>query len=855
MTDFEDPRGEYPTPKYWNSSSLNKEVTGEEKTTVDAGGGDPGISAFGGHGEPVIGLDAFGGKGEEVGLDAFGGAGPNIAPEYGKIQVQESVSGHKTVIDDTPGAERMLFRHKTGAGIEMSADGSVSIRSRNNMVIAIDAEGGIIIEGDFRISSKNLQIDVTGDLDLNVTGDFNTTVAGTKTETVYGNHRTNVSGNQAETITGSKSETVLASQTNTVLGTLTDVTKGDRNVTTGGSSTMSVGGTFKASAQGEYTLAAPSMNISAGDMSILAAQGTIGGANVIMYNYNMYTGHTVYAGDTVSAPVGNLTRTNGTSAHYTTFHGDLNGTANSALEANVAAGTGGGGASVTSSTATNIADDTKASYQPDAALMKQILSYSTRGVNEVSIDSKDYIRNKIDRTAKMGGIANRKLTPNEARMKLKDANNAANKDFIAALVADGSVSDTYFSQKIAPAIGRTYSGPGSVSYSTGDGAAANYYVTGDRKFSGFSPDSKYNPQNIDPRNGPLAITPKTLVGAGIPISTFLGSRGFATNLNHLATLEERQTLARQLLLQAEVIKIARENKDKFRGFRINVAEGVYKKMPNEQLEEGSILDLAQTGRAITYELYDSKNASYNEITFEFAEYLAEYLTGYDKIIVSYDTLDPRVNEMQSQITVIMPEVDKEFKIVGREKPEYKLKSDYNGKSISETDLVEVDPYGNAIDETAIATAEEAKGIIEYQLGSIRNRKVNPSLERILAGAAKAAKVDTVVIKSGKQPGTTGRRIGSARHDTGNAADFYLVKGGRILDSTRPGDRKIMADFMTASVKLGIRGGGHSSGYMGTTVTHLDTLGALVTATSWDSSRLGLWRSDSWFEDAMKAGMS
>ena len=43
---------------------------------------------------------------------------------------------------------------------------------------------------------------------------------------------------------------------------------------------------------------------------------------------------------------------------------------------------------------------------------------------------------------------------------------------------------------------------------------------------------------------------KTLLGVGIPISTFL----IGTTLGHLATIEERQSLARQLLLQAEVIK-------------------------------------------------------------------------------------------------------------------------------------------------------------------------------------------------------------------------------------------------------------------------------------------------------------
>lgn len=806
---FEDPRGEYPTPKYWNSSSLNKEVTGQEKTEVDVGGGDPGLSAF-------------------------GGSGPDVASQYGKVQVQESPSGHKTVIDDTPGNERMVFSHKSGAGIEMAADGSVNIRARNNMIIAIDADGAIIIEGDFRISSKSLEVDVTGDLDLNITGDMNMTVAGNKTEKIYGHDRSNVMGNQSNTVTGSKSETIVGSVTDTTLGVKTEVVKGDRNFTTGGNSTMSVGGTFKASATGEYTLAAPSMNLSAADMSILGSQGTIGGGNVIMYNYNMYTQKSVYA-ETMDA---------------TTFHGDLNGTAADALAANVAAAPGGGGASTTVT-----ALDTKATYMPDAALMTQILSYSTRGVNEVSIDSKNYIKNKIDRAANMGGIANRKLSPEEARMKLKDSINAANADFVAALVKDGSVDPSYFSKKVPPAVGRSYSGTGSVAFtgqgntSSSAGSGSNYYLTGSRTFEGFSPDPEFNPQAIDPRNGPLSITAKTLVGNGIPISTYLGSKGFATNLSHLATLEERQTLARHLVLQSEVIKIARTNTDKFKSFRIIVAEGVYKKMPDETLESGSILDLAQTGRAITYELYDRNNESYNEVTYEFAEYLGEYLTGYDKIIVSYDTLDPRRGQMQSQVTVILPEVDDEFKIIGSDKPKFELATYYNNNLISKGDIVEVDPYGNVVDNNELATPEEAAGIIEYRMGAIRNKKVKPALERILAGAAKAAKVDKVIITSGLQPGKTGRRTGSTRHDTGMAADLYLQVGGRDVTLNSEAGRTIIARFVKEAYARGIRAGGMSNGYMGSRVMHLDTLGKNLGGGRFNPDVTVVWKSDSWFRSA------
>ena len=54
------------------------------------------------------------------------------------------------------------------------------------------------------------------------------------------------------------------------------------------------------SSQTEYNAAAPSVNMSAGDMSILSSSGTIGGEGVIMYNHNMYTGHHIEVGETVA---------------------------------------------------------------------------------------------------------------------------------------------------------------------------------------------------------------------------------------------------------------------------------------------------------------------------------------------------------------------------------------------------------------------------------------------------------------------------------------------------------------------------------------------------------------------------
>lgn len=702
---WSDPSAEYPDPRYHWKSSVNKAALGDENYTIDMGGADPSIiyDEFGdqfGTKETAGELDPFGGPGDPViGLDAFGGPGNDINPEYTKAQVQLSKSGHVMMHDDTPGNEKVLIKHKSGHGVELQKDGSISLRTKNNLVFSVDANGVMVFEGDLRISCKNLKMDATGDLDLNVGGDMNLTVGGDLKETVYGAHRTNVTGNRGETVQGNSSLTVLGSKTNMTFGSFSNVVKGDYSQTIAGSYGTAVSGQIKSTSETEIALSTPNMNLAAADMTVVGEQGTIGGENIIMYNYNSYTGKSVHAGETFSGPVGNITRLNGTSAHYTTFHGSLNGKAAYATRSDLAAGTGSSGGVYTSTTASNKSDNTIKSVElpgPNQSIMSEYLTQSNRGIEKVLVDEGNYIFDKINRTAKMGGVARRKLTTAEARAKLKDPKNAANKDFVAALIGDGTISKKYLNA-VPESIGRSYS-PGKTAVSpktpirAGIKTTSNKLIKAQRssKTGVYTPDPVYNPQAIDPRKGAFAITAKTLVGQGIPISTFLAGRGGATNLGHIATFEERQALARQLLLQAEVVQLCRKDSGAFSNYRLIVTEGVYKPEPGEELEKDSVKDLARTGRAITYELYNSKGNVDPSISFDFAEYLAEYLSVYDEIRLDYDTLDPRGDQYKNTsinvaITVIMPELTKEFSV----SPKYGVKTVYNGKDQSTTDLVEV----------------------------------------------------------------------------------------------------------------------------------------------------------------------
>jgi len=217
---------------------------------------------------------------------------------------------------------------------------------------------------------------------------------------------------------------------------------------------------------------------------------------------------------------------------------------------------------------------------------------------------------------------------------------------------------------------------------------------------------------LDPRKGVYSVNLKTLLGVGIPISTFL----IGTTLGHLATIEERQSLARQLLLQAEVIKYKKLS-NQFKDYQLVVAEGVYKATAGETLTPGSVPYLAQTGRAIVYEMYDENNISSSEVIFDFATRLATNLFGYDKIIIDYDEIDPdpalEGDTLNVQVIVVMPEVNEDYNILpAARKPERKLETRLNNQILSNTDLVEINGL-NTEDITPVADNESGTVIYDY----------------------------------------------------------------------------------------------------------------------------------------------
>ena len=648
-----DPQGEYPKPNYAFETSLGY----KELYQLKSGGGDPDIDI----------------------ADIMATTRRNSS-NYKNASVKTTKSGHVLMFDDAIGEERILLMHKNGYGIEMRQDGTMIMRAENNIITKVGGSSVFIIEGDLKVSCKNIEVDATGDLDMRVSGDYNLTVGGDKKETI--------TGSVVETIHKNKASTVSGDIKDIVAGIRTDYSNKDYNNIVKGKYDNIVEGDFEMTGKGKalftsmtnVVIGSPDINIAAADLTVIGAGGTIGGDNMIYYAKNYYgTSATFTAGVTAAG----VTATGGMTAPR--FTGDLQGTALNAKFGGTDTDPGSSHSFSVGAGATVATGDSD-TFEPTASFMTTYLNYGNYGIPQVLIDEGDYIIDDINIGPRTGFVTDKPLNTKEIRTKLKDPANNTNSDFINTLYAENRISQNYV-KKIPPPVNRAFDVNINFIPFQGEGSQTTdtTLIQGSPQVQPILPDNRFNPMAIelDPRKGALSINLKTLLGVGIPLSTFLKG----TTLGHLATLEERQSLARQLLLQAEVIKFKKLS-DQFDDYQLVVAEGVYKATAGETLTPGSVLHLAQTGRAITYEMYDERNISSSEVLFNFATRLAENLFGYDKIIIDYDKIDPDGTTLNAQIIVIMPQVDEDYNIIGAALPAMKLETRFNNQVLSNTDLVE-----------------------------------------------------------------------------------------------------------------------------------------------------------------------
>lgn len=388
-------------------------------------------------------------RGTRVANVYIGGSVPGIdlelndepSTQYPENQVKETSSGHIIEYDDTNGRERVMIRHRTGSGVEMRADGTVIYSSTNNALRIVAANEKVIVEGDGEVVyNGNLKMRVAGDFDLEVGGDFNVNVIGDKEENVRGSVLESISKNKTSTIMENKAETVLGVDTQTVLGDKNELVKGNYEANVEGTIEIDAAGTLTMSTENKFIATSPDVNISARSLSLAGDSGLIGGDGIV-----------------IEGTAANITRLNSTSMHATTFHGDLNGTAKEAIDANKAATAAAGPASPGGySTTVNTATD-KVLSRPNTAILNSIISDPVYGVRQVEIDTFDDLKYTVDKSRNYGGITKTEIkTTAEARSKLRDGKTLSNEIFVGEVISEGLVSKN-FANTIPPQFGKSVS--------------------------------------------------------------------------------------------------------------------------------------------------------------------------------------------------------------------------------------------------------------------------------------------------------------------------------------------------------------------------------------------------------------
>ena len=639
----EDPRGEFPKAEYFNSSSVNYAATGSRKNEL-----------------------YFKGKAAAAVLEEE--SEDIVASEYPLCQIQETISGHIIETDDTPGAERILIKHNSGAGIELTKDGGVKISSLDNQINVTGGDQTIIVEGEGQLIYKgNLNLKVTGDFNVDCLN-YNVTVRGNKVEKILGNIKQSIAGNIEKLVGGSYVKAVTQAVTNTFLAGKKQNIKGEYINRVEGSARYSTSNNTKITAEDKLTVSSNNMNQFANSMAVTAKSGTIGNPNMV------FSGKGAIFEQGVTAP---------------TFHGDLDGTATTATVAqsqNYADPSTGGGVG-SAGTITNTA--TPAITKPTDSIINDYLTKSSGGINRVKIDVGDFIKNYLDRSVDTGGISNSEITPDKARSRLRDASNRSNSSFVSHLLAEGVISREW-NAPIPKGTGRIISSDATPvsSHSEFDRIGSQT----ENKLSAFLPkranphilpEEEYNPYRQK------QITASTKLIDGITISKFLGTDD-PTNIDFIRDQAVRVEIAKYLYIHARIIKLVQDNKTEFKDVNLEVAESIYKPGPSETITSGSLNDLKLKGRTVVYNVVDNSGTSNNQRAFDVAIFLKDNAV-YDELILSYDTIDVDSNtgkeKLSCRIIITLPEIDKNWIGTFRRK----VKTEFNYNDLTSGDLVEVLP--------------------------------------------------------------------------------------------------------------------------------------------------------------------
>ena len=604
---FSDPSGQYPRTNNHNQSSINK-------------------AARGGGGKQL----SVGGSVKNVNLEVE----PAASTQYGMADIRETASGHVIEFNDTPGGERIMLRHKTGAGIEIRPDGTVLVVSTKNKVEVCHGSNEVIVEGEANLSYKgNLTLNVTGDFNVSCR-DYNVHARGSKTEQVDKNSKTSIFGNSGNSVSGNFIQSIAGNTTNLTLGTQTLVTKGDLVVATEGSQEIVSKGPSIFTSEEQINMSSPDINIVATDIAVAGNRGTIGGGTTVHYGSSFH---------------GNL---KGTADHAVTA-GSLNGGAGISIFNSVGdllvdgSGSGSGSGSITHTATAN----------PTEGMTNSYLTVSDRGIRKVHIDIDDYLKNQL---------LLRNYSVEEVRAKMRDKNNRDFSEWTAYQIASGVLNANY-ANNVPASFGSIVSTnqPQERRGLNSIGQVEPLSIV--QKYKSPQLKVKFNilPELKFKNNMSSTITQNTLINHDTSIGKFVGfdDHGEFNNLNNTS----KQQIAKNYFVISELMKVISNNNHdptELENHSLVIVEGYYSPekfgigSPNniktEELTTNSTLDMRSKGRAVVFELRNQKGKVDNAATFQLAKIWSDVGT-FDKLTLDYDTYNPN-NELNAQIIIEVPDI-------------------------------------------------------------------------------------------------------------------------------------------------------------------------------------------------------
>ena len=758
---YADPTGEYPKRDNWFQSSVSGAARGIIINDLWLGGSTMGVS-----------FDV-----------PF--ATSSIYPFN---QANTTPSGHSFEIDDTPGNERILIKHHTGAGVELKQDGSVAIASRSHQIQVVGADHELVVSGAGNLTyNGDLNLTVNGDYNVDVGGTYNLRVGANFNHTVNGSHLTEVADIHSTLVRGNQDVKVWGDVFNFYSSEVKFVSKKDIRMISARDFIVNSARHNRFTAQQKFTTSSGANTVISGDdVVVTGATGKIGGANFI-YTGKLYTGpdddngrKTVFQGNLIGkaseAHTSNfaqyaqsahrsLMATEALHAIYATSAAIAGSAENAVLATPDSTGEAGAAATAAIAAAAKPYDgytgmdgiqdfigeseyenyetpiysmfwdediryaiynhedldtshdlakarsgvDTPYEFSTTRNWWELWNNISPYAVRRVIVDKDNTIENKISKLDQYTHYF--KYTPStaEIRSKLRTLEGAQEsksapdgqlngEQCIVSLVTENRLNPKYFLGSPTGTYGVLRRSGASPTPAFGKTLLGNPI---DRISKTFLPKNRksvtrtivadpiYNP---DTQTAPISSSTK--LSRSTTISKFFGAPGSKCSIDSVPMLTDRQNLARQWYLHAELMEAVAAVKE-FSSYRLQVTEGYYKpatgireqydpsvstrsrywtepfkyELGGLQIQKSrntipqTISELKHSGRAVVYTLYDAHGKIDFAATYDLALYIRDHLF-YEQLSLDYDTTRPD-GTMSQQLMVIMPEVTPSFEATYR----------------------------------------------------------------------------------------------------------------------------------------------------------------------------------------------